>query len=507
MTSQPPPPGDEGLQLAPFKTLLLQSCGHTFESGRESALAAAVRRRMTALGLAGLQEYHALLLRDRDELTRLTELLTVNETYFFREPDHLNLMVDSLLPQYRSARAPGPVRILSAGCSTGEEPYSVAIMLRERFGPECERLFAISGVDIDSTVIASARQGVYGKGSFREMDPVRQERYFEPRGPDRFQVKEEIRRQVTFEVVNLLDGAYPQGMHAPDVILYRNVSIYFPHQVQREIFGKLAELLSDGGTLLVGAAETIHHDLGILSLVKQDALFYFRKKTMPFVMERRGERRRIAPPEPAPKKGGAAAVFAGESARRNAQGGTQEPPRKAPVARPAQDLREWFDDALEFARKNQQEKALILLDSVVARDATFLKAYALKGSILLGISRFDEARAVCGLLLDRDPLCLEAYLMLGIIARQKGADDEALRRFREAIYLDASCWPAHFYTAEIGYAQRDEKRARNGYEAAVRILEKDSLEREGQRFFPLSFNAMQFVVICRHKLSLLKKNG
>ena len=166
---------------------------------------------------------------------------------------------------------------MSAGCSTGEEPYSIAIMLRERFGAESERLFAITGVDIDSTVIATAQQGVYGKGSFRGMDQSLLERYFEPRDSGRFQVRESIRKQVEFEVVNLLGASYPQRMQLPDIILYRNVSIYFPGQVQREIFGRLAELLADGGCLLVGASETFHHDIGILSLVKQDSLFFYRK--------------------------------------------------------------------------------------------------------------------------------------------------------------------------------------------------------------------------------------
>jgi chemotaxis protein methyltransferase CheR len=93
--------------------------------------------------------------------------------------------------------------------------------------------------------------------------------------------------------------------------------------------------------------------------------------------------------------------------------------------------------------------------------------------------------------------------MLGIIARQQGSNDDALKRFREAIYLNASCWLAHFYSAEIIYTQQDEKRARGAYEAALRILEKGSLQQHGQDFFPLSFNAEQFIVICRHKLSLL----
>ena len=262
------------VDLYPFKELLLRTCGHSFEKEREQALSASLCRRMAALNVDTLQRYHAMLLFDQNELLRLTELLTVNETYFFREPGHLNLIIDSLLPEFMVARTRGPIRILSAGCSTGEEPYSIAMLLRERFGADSERLFTITGVDIDSNVIASALRGVYGRSSFRGMSQVVLDRYFDLVGPGEYKVCDTVKKQVEFEVVNLLGTSYPRRMQMPDIILYRNVSIYFPGQVQREIFAKLAELLSPGGCLLVGASETIHHDIGVLSLVKQESLFF-----------------------------------------------------------------------------------------------------------------------------------------------------------------------------------------------------------------------------------------
>lgn len=495
------------MDITPFKKLLLRSCGHSFEKEREKALSAGLRRRMTALDIDTCETYHALLLHDQDELLRLTELMTVNETYFFREPDHLNLMVNALLPEFMAARNQRPVRILSAGCSTGEEPYSIAIMLRERFGIESERLFAITGVDIDSTVIASAKLGVYGKGSFRGMDKSLLERYFEPCGSGRFQVRDTIRKQVGFEVVNLLGSSYPQRMQLPDIILYRNVSIYFPRQVQREIFGKLAELLAEGGCLLVGASETFHHDIGILSLVKQDSLFFYRK-TPPIVFDERRtssrysstpERAQGKPPQPVSVYAARSETLQNTTQERR----TQAPPRKQLRSSMQLDVRISFDTAIELAHNKQHDEALALLDAIIEQDSTFEKAYCLKGSLLLSISRFDEAHSVCNAVLSRDSLCLEAYLMLGIIARQKGDDDDAIKRFREAIYLNASCWPAHFYTAEIRFTKQDGKRARSSFDTALRILEKGSLKEHGQAFFPLSFNAEQFMVICRHKLSLL----
>lgn len=497
--------GDGIATLASFKELLLRTCGHSFENERSQTLTASVDRRMAVRGVGERESYYSLLLRDRDELLQLTELLTVNETYFFREPDHLNLLIDTLLPEIMVNDNGRQIRIVSAGCSSGEEPYSLAIMLRERFGVASERLFAITGVDIDSSVIAAAKLGLYGKGSFRGMEPDLLERYFEPCGAGRYQVRESVRKQVRFEVANLLGPTYPQAMQMPDIILYRNVSIYFPQQVQREIFSRLSELLADGGCLLVGASETIHHDLGILTLVQENSLFFYRKKPALIFEERRATSRfsssrarlpgvvhkgdPVSAPKPDPRK---------IRTRDAAEHPSRQPMQSAPI-----DVRERFDVALELAHTGQHAQALDVLDAIIQQDRTFRKAYGLKGSLLLSESRYDEARIVCESILDFDSLCLEAYLMLGMVARQNGDEAGALKRFREAIYLNAACWPSHFYTAEILYSQQDFKRSRSSFEAALRILEKGSLQEHGKTFFPLSFNAEQFLTISRHKLSLL----
>ena len=505
--------------LARFKELILQTCGFHLELGREQTLIEALKTRMAARGIDGPLAYHGLLLRDREELSRLVELLTVNETYFFREPDYLRLVVDKLVPEFLGGG--GPVRILSAGCSTGEEPYSIAMMLRERYGVESERLFRVTGVDIDSCAIAAARRGVYGKGSFRGMDAGLLERYFDPAGQWEYRIREGIGTQVKFEVANLLDPAYPQSMQHPDVIFYRNVSIYFPKEVQRRIFAALAGLLKPGGYLMVGATETFHHDLGVLTLVERGALFFYRKA--PVVEERRRdgsrgtvveERRRFSVrPESLPRAGAAgraqqsgavAFVRPPATVETPAAGVLRTAPNRALEEREAAI---GFVGALEAARAGQGGRALELLDRIAEDDPCYARACGLKGSLLLATARYDEAAAVCAGLLACDPLCLEACLMLGIIARHQGDNAGAFKRFREAAYLDPACWLAHFYTAEILFQQGDGKRARSGYETVSRLLEKGADGAHGEAIFQLSFNAEQFRVICRHKLSLLKENG
>ncbi len=493
------PPGLSSRELVPFKELLLQSCGFSLENERERTLQSGVERRMGHRRSPSLKAYLDLLRQDPEELDRLIELLTVNETYFLREPEHLNLLVEQLVPEIHASHPERPVSILCAGCSTGEEPYSVAMLLWDRHGAE-QPPCVITGVDIDARALAKAQRAVYGKHSFRGMDPALLARHFEPCGAGEHRVLEPLRRKVTFGSANLASGTFPELMQRPDIILYRNVSIYFSAPAQQAIFRRLAGLLEEGGFLIVGATETLFHDFGALTLVARDGLYLFQKAPPVAIEDRRQSRRPL--PETVP--------LARPPALR-ARGRHPEGSPSAAVAAasgplgPSLETRKHFDDALAAAQAHRMEEALLLLDALIAEEPAHVKAHTLKGSIFLSLDRFEEAKAMCDRALALDPLCLEACLMLGIIASHHEAQEEALGRFREAIYLDAFCWLAHYSLANILFLQGDRKRARSGFETALRLLEQGCSRERGQAFFPLSFNAEQFITICRHKLALMKK--
>lgn len=496
----------DNAKLAEFKDLLLTKCGLGFANEREATLIGGLCQRMASRRMEDFDDYHGLLTGDIDEFNRLVELLTINETYFFREPDHLKLLVERLIPDIVKGRKSGRIKIVSAGCSTGEEPYSIAMMLHERYGTDFGRLFSIIGVDIDTSAIDRARHGVYGKSSFRAVGADRLDLHFEPFGSDEYRLKEEIRQHVAFEVVNLLGTLYPAAMQTPDVILYRNVSIYFPSHVQHAIFSRLACLLAEGGYLLVGAAETIHHDLGILSLVEKDELFFYRKQP-DFPIENRRNQSSAGSSSRLAKAGAGHPTAPAARSRQTAARRGCTPQAHAQERRSPSDAHALFDDALGLVQDNRPDAALELLDTLIRRDEAFVKAYLLRGIIFLNSSRFGEARENCNRALANNQLCLGASLMLGIIARHEDNDDEALRRFRETIYLDSACWPGHFYTAEIAYARGDVKRACSAYESALRVLEGGTSGDREQALFPLAFKTDQFVAVCRHKLSLIRVQG
>ncbi|WP_295428703.1 CheR family methyltransferase [uncultured Thiodictyon sp.] len=170
------------MNLEAARGLLQARLGLRLEGQDEARLRRAIQQRMTALGLDAGAAYLAQLHADAIELAALAGLLTIKETYFWREPQHLRLVTGHLAPLLLRGRAAGaPVRILSAGCATGEEPYSIAMALRERYAASSARLFRIEGVDLDSHAIAGARTGRYRPYALRALAPDLRARWFTPR--------------------------------------------------------------------------------------------------------------------------------------------------------------------------------------------------------------------------------------------------------------------------------------------------------------------------------------
>ena len=481
-------------ELEPFRRLILKEFGFSLGAGREESLPVGLRNRMHALKTDSVLGYLQLLERDAEERSRLVEHLTINETYFFRESSYLSLMLNRLIPDLMTGRRGGRIRILSAGCSTGEEPYSIAILLHEHYGPESLKYFEVAGIDIDDSAIRRALRGVYGKHSFRGMDKERLHRYFESVDPGQYRLRDEIRSMVSFQTVNLRTSLYPDFMRDTDILFYRNVSIYFAASVQKEVFMRLAGCLRAGGYLVVSATETLHHNLGVLSLMEMEGLFVYRKLPDITPVDRRVKRRELdisprpllkrSPPEKTARK-----TFAPSFALRREE-----------------DVRILFDEALEKVRDHCPDQALFILKGLLEKDPAFIHAHTLVASIRLNMGCLQEARMACDVALSQDAGCLTARLMRGLIAYQAGEQVEALGYFREVLYHDARCWPAHFYLAELMNRMGEKKRALAAYGTALQLIAKGNPGEVGELYFPLRFHAEQFQAVCRHKLDLLKES-
>jgi chemotaxis protein methyltransferase WspC len=212
----------------------------------------AVHRRMQARGILGVREYAARLAADSDEMQELVEEVVIPETYFFREPEALDAVARRASLMTPRASAEAPVRVLSAPCSTGEEPYSIAMTMVAAGVPTDG--VAVDALDVSENAVRRARAAVYRGGSFRgDMQPWR--RYFEETKHG-FALTNDIKSLVRIVRGNLLDPEFRAPRGAYDYIFCRNLLIYFDGDTQSRVLATLTGLLSRDGILVVGAADT-----------------------------------------------------------------------------------------------------------------------------------------------------------------------------------------------------------------------------------------------------------
>ena len=190
------------------------------------------------------------------EFDQIYDLVTTNETYFFREPAQLAAFVEEIIPDILSRKSIRKIRIWSAGCSSGEEPYSIAMLLQES-GLYAHALFEIFASDINQAVLAKARRGQYRENAFRATDPGLRDRYFTREADGSWRISDEIRNRVSFGRLNLYDEPRVSLLGHVDIIFCRNVIIYFDDASKRVVVGSFYNRLVDGGYLLLGHSESL----------------------------------------------------------------------------------------------------------------------------------------------------------------------------------------------------------------------------------------------------------
>lgn len=243
-----------------LRDLIADYCGIFFEDDSKHLLERKLNARLKANGLDNFRDYFRFLLYDRrrdDELSSVVDVLTVNETYFFREPRQIKAFAEEICEELKALKSDArKIRIWSAGCASGEEPYTIAMLVLERAplfkGWDVE----IVGSDINRRVLQKARNGVYRKSSFRATDGYFLNKYFLTEG-DSYRIKDEVKRLVNFNCLNLMDPCKAHLVGVMDVIFCRNVLMYFHLNAKKRVVDHFYSRLFDGGYLLLGHAESL----------------------------------------------------------------------------------------------------------------------------------------------------------------------------------------------------------------------------------------------------------
>ncbi len=233
-----------------FTRLIFQLSGIYMKDSKLILLSNRLRKRIKLLNLNTYEEYYNYLLAHKEEYEHFLNVISTNETYFFRSETQLDAFSNMILPLIINRK--GYAKIWSAGCSTGEEPYSIGIV--------ADSLGVLSKVDIFATdinteVIESAKQGIYNLRRLKYVQDSMLKKYFQKIDEDKYKITQSLINKVNFKIHNLIKDEYPTNM---DIIFCRNVMIYFNRDIQKEIVERFYNCLVSGGFLFIGHAETLY---------------------------------------------------------------------------------------------------------------------------------------------------------------------------------------------------------------------------------------------------------
>lgn len=251
------PLGEDVFRL--IRDLIKDYCGLYFDDSSRYLIERRLGRRVRSHHLDSFRDYYRFMLYNRnseEELSAIIDILTVNETYFFREQQQLKAFSEEILDELIEKNINRKkLKIWSAGCSTGEEPYTIAMLINER-GDFEDWDIEIHGSDINQRVLQAARKGVYRKISFRTTDLHMKKKYF-AQEDGIYRIHDSLKENVTFSYLNLLDPFKMKFLGNMDIIFCRNVLIYFDNESRKKVIDNMYQRLVDGGYLLLGHAESL----------------------------------------------------------------------------------------------------------------------------------------------------------------------------------------------------------------------------------------------------------
>jgi len=433
-------------EYAATAATLVRLAGLAFDASRRAALSAIVHDRIRTTKLPGVASYLAWVESPAglEERQQLLDAVTIQETHFYRNLPQVDALRKEVLPGLisRAVAANRPLTIWSAGCSTGEEPYTLAMLvleLLETHGPVPVRIL---GTDVSRSALAVARQGIYSGRTIELAESGAVERWFQRLPDGSYSVSPEVRALVEFGLHNLVNDEPPFGVGEIDLLVCRNVTIYFGRDTTQALVSRFHRSLTDGGYLLLGHAETLWQISDAFSLVPVGEAFVYRKDAEPI-------RSRRSPPPSAVVR---PAPFRTTPPKRGVRDVLRVPvrlPRRsaapAPPARPVVRAPSPLDD-LAAARKALAE------------------------------GRYAEAASLAERATAAHPLLVDGYTVEGRALANQGDDDGAIVALRKAVFLDTRAAHAHFLLATTLSRVGDPAGAALSFAAAAETLPSASPE-------------------------------
>ena len=413
----------------------------------------------------------------------LAASLTIGETYFFREPQVFGAIENAILPEIVSRRKEEErfLRIWVAGCSTGEEAYSLAIIL-SRVIPDIDTWsITLLATDINPLALKKAESGIYGEWSFRSSTPAFRDRYFRKRDDGRYEIRHEIRELVTFSFLNLVEDAYPSlltNTNAMDIILCRNVLMYFSRDTARATLEKIQHSLVPGGRFIASVTESSlatnpflvpENCAGITIYRKTDTRQSSEGAAVTGVPGTGSIPAQDFPHLPVRGEPGFATTGPAEEAEH--PGRSPSFPEE-PVTAPEYEGKDPYNAARALFESGNYAGAERFLGPHIAQNPDDPRILALMAEVLANRGDLAGAAVWCSRAIERDRLNPLYHHLLATIRQEEGATDVAIGELRRALYADPSCILAYFTLATLKRQQGNLTEAAIYFQNALAYLSK-----------------------------------
>lgn len=482
-----------------FIDLVATTLGLRIREQEEAIFLHKLLKRVQALGLPSLEAYYQLLTIDRQstignaEWQELVRILTINESYFFRDQGQFSLLKNHILPeliqrkQSLSAGANRTIRVWSAGCATGEEAYSLAILLKELIPVDQVWNVLVLGTDINELALEQAKHGVYSDWSFRSVDPELQQKYFR-RSRQGWRIDFNIRRMVTFQPGNLVRDCYPSSqtkIHDLDLILCRNVFIYFNKQAIASVLDCFYRTLNPGGCLIVGHTELHGQNLDQFQVktFPESVLYQRRMDTeinVRAVAEFESEFVTEAASDNSPQFSFKSETLSNTVVPVKAEReqvkttkpehlcleGMQSINQFGPILSPFSLLGE----VVQLMERKAYLEAIYKARQVLAQEPQHLRAYCLIAEAYANLGDHLNAAQTCHQILQFAPFAVEPLYLLAQVAQEQGDLEAAKNLLKRVIYLAPTAVYAYFELGCLYEQQGNVAKAQRNWQSALEVL-------------------------------------
>ncbi len=491
-----------------IQTHIAERCGLYFRDHDLRNLEAGVSERMKACGFDSVHAYYLHLTTSEEqeaEFRELLNLLTINHTYFFRNEPQFAALKEKVLPELierkmqqalesKSGRKPF-LRIWSAGCSTGEEPYTIAMILCEVIPHPEDWNIEILATDASSEAMEKAKRGIYGENSMRLVEEPYRSKYFTQTVPSKakgeWRISDEIKGMVKFGFLNLVADPYPAEL---DIVFCRNVTIYFETKTTVKIMEDFAANMTDPGYLFLGYSESLQYLTQKFRMASWQEGIYYRKATG------------------APEEGVSNLAWKPEEPEVEAYAEVRALPVLAtimehhePVAISPEQFEGVCQLILRFIYLKEYAKAMDLIEKVSIEGERMADIHYLAADIFANRNRHEEARARLKKALEINALFAPAHYLLGCMDLEEGRIAQSKEHLNRALYIDKDFVMARFYMAHVLRSEGRVSEAIREYRNTLAALSKNVPSSRSQMILQSSgFNLATLQGVCRDNLERLK---